>query len=178
MWFQTVSNKWKECYHLFSPTKFASAQFNAGTTAEVRDLLKCNKVTIFLESWTILELLEEFFLKGLIQTHRSKWDLPHWFQEGYTCTVDTNAALAVDAGFEGKPLLPLPTAFIIHGDKITHCIHWHEYWPLRPVTSCDENHHKMEIFKMFQELKFIKSLKPVVLKLSEGACIYFSTGTF
>lgn len=65
--FQMVSNKRKECYHQFSPTKFASAPFNPGTTAQVKNLLKCNEVTIFLETWNHPELLQEFFLKGLIQ---------------------------------------------------------------------------------------------------------------
>lgn len=41
-----------------------------------------------------------------------------------------------------------------------------------------KNHQKLEIFEMFQELQFIKSLKPVVLKLSEMGCIYFSTSAF
>lgn len=41
-----------------------------------------------------------------------------------------------------------------------------------------KKHQKLEIFEMFQELQFIKSLKPVVLKLSEMACIYFSSSTF
>lgn len=62
--FQMVSNKRKECYRQFSPTKFASAQFNPGTTAQVRNVLKCNEVTIFLETWNHPGTTSRILLKG------------------------------------------------------------------------------------------------------------------
>lgn len=126
-----------------------------------------------------MELLEEFSLKGLIQTqlgssalisrgfqlHQNPAGLKQMLSGLLArCEREANTAAAADG--------------VHHGQKLQHCTHWHGNSTLCPGTVCKENWHRPELREMLEELKSIKSLRLVVLKLSERACTYFSPSRF